>query len=85
MTGKYLFDGEDSAEILDKNRICDLSDAEEELIGLQPLTRNILIKLIEPDPARRPQASEVLQHSWFSQDKQMLSKVLCLNSKISKI
>ena len=85
MTGSYLFDGESAKDILEKNKICDLSDVEEEFIMLSPLARNLMMRLIEPDQYRRPSAKEALRHPWFSQDKSLLSQILKLNGHVSHI
>lgn len=32
--GKYLFQGKDALELIDKNKICDLSTIQQDLVGI---------------------------------------------------
>lgn len=49
LTGRYLFKGDDKCELLQKNKICNLSRIESFLGQFTPACRDIVMKLLEID------------------------------------
>jgi serine/threonine protein kinase len=37
------------------------------------------MKILEPDPDKRPTAKEALDHEWFKQDQEILKELLLVN------
>lgn len=65
LTGRYLFKGEDKCELLQKNKICNLSRIDSFLGHVTPACRDIVLKLLEIDQNSRPTANEAVTHPWF--------------------
>ncbi|EGR32017.1 hypothetical protein IMG5_098530 [Ichthyophthirius multifiliis] len=72
LTGKSIFEGKKFSQILDQNKACDVQFKIDKLKSQRnKLTIDILTKLLEKDPLKRPSAAEALNHDFFKNlDKQ---------------
>lgn len=67
-TGRYLFAGKDKIEILKNNAKCDISSIGSYLQRVSGDAINLLFKLLESNPLKRPSSREALEHTWFKND-----------------
>ncbi len=80
ITGKYLFAGATSQELMIKNKQCDLTEAYEQVDSVSRLGKDLLMKLLDVNPELRYSASEALNHPWFASDREALQEGLLLNN-----
>jgi serine/threonine protein kinase len=85
LTGEPLFNGSNAKEIFQRNKICELTPVKHLIDNLPLLAKDLILKLLSPDPDTRPSASEALQHVWFSQDKEALVTSLLANRELAKL
>ena len=48
-------------------------------------SKDLLMKLINPNPDYRPSAETALQHKWFNTDKKALKSSLYINTQLCKL
>ena len=65
VTGRYLFKGADKQELLNNNKVCNLSKIDRFLENLTQTCTDLLKRLLTTDQNKRPSASEALNHKWF--------------------
>lgn len=65
--------------MLIKNIKCETSHIKKYLSNISPQCREVLMKMLEADPANRPSAKEALDLEWFKQDKEILKELLIIN------
>ena len=67
MTNTKLFKASSKEQLIIKNKECNLSNLENKLQNLNELTRNLLIRTLNVNPKRRPDAEKILKHKWFEE------------------
>ncbi len=72
LSGHFMFNGESVDEQLRLNRACDLSLLPMYLESISEQCFQLLFKMIDPDPEKRPSATEALRHLWFKQDEEVI-------------
>ena len=82
LTGLYLFSGKDTNHILRSNWKCDLSNIKSFLKDISPQGRDLLLKILSPNPDYRPTAKDALKHEWFSCDRAILSNLMLVNTNL---
>jgi len=68
VTGRFLFYADSLTEMLRLNKECDLQCLQDPSIKLSPLGLDLMKRLLEKDPTRRPSAKDALKHPWFKED-----------------
>jgi serine/threonine protein kinase len=76
LSGRYLFSANDPQTLLIKNIKCQVSHIKKYLMGNTSMCRDLLFKMIEADPEKRPTAKQALMHEWFKCDKGILIRLL---------
>ena len=66
LTGVSPFAAKDVEEIIEKNRICEISYPKELWKDVSPKALDLVIKMTEQDQYKRITAKECLQHAWFT-------------------
>lgn len=66
LTSRYLFNGKNNNEILDKNRQCNLSLMGKYITKVSDNGKDLLHKMLDPNPAKRISAGQALLHPWFN-------------------
>ena len=59
-SGNYLFQGKDVNDLIEKNKICNLSDIDSLIPHLSKDGKDLIRKLLDTDPYKRPTAEEAL-------------------------
>lgn len=89
VTGKFLFNGNDTYSTLLMNKECNLNAIREYLysstseLELTQNCKDLLMKMLNSEPLFRPSAKECLEHPWFKEDRQIICDLLQLNRVIS--
>ena len=80
LTSSYLFTGDSKDELLELNRECDNEEAIENLTPIvSSKCLDLIICMLQKDPAYRPSPREALQFEWFQCDKTILTNLLVIN------
>lgn len=84
ISGHYLFYGKTLQEQLIRNRDCNLSH----VYGLLPpgttqQCKDLLFKMLEADPNKRPSAKDALSHAFFRSDREVIEDMLTLNRQVT--
>jgi serine/threonine protein kinase len=82
LAGRYLFNGANNEETLEKNRECEYSRAVHYLTKHSPEARDIIFKMLEANPNKRLSAEEALSHPWFSDNSQIINDLIRVNDHI---
>ncbi|CDW79552.1 serine threonine protein kinase [Stylonychia lemnae] len=80
VTGKFLFNSPNYREILLLSKNCNLSHVEELTKSISNQARDLLMKILQPNPDKRLTARQALEHPWFSADYQILQQALQINA-----
>ncbi|TNV86377.1 hypothetical protein FGO68_gene6469 [Halteria grandinella] len=83
LTSRYLFNGKNNNEILDKNRQCNLSLMGKYITKVSDNGKDLLHKMLDPNPAKRISAGQALLHPWFNQDEEIIQDLLHANNCMS--
>jgi serine/threonine protein kinase len=65
ITGRFLFRGANKIEILQHNKVCNLSQIDEYLGHVSNTCKDLIKLMLQSNPAKRPSAKEALSHLWF--------------------
>jgi calcium/calmodulin-dependent protein kinase I len=76
LTGRYLFSADCQQDLLIKNIKCQTAHIIKYLKNNSEECRDLLFRMIDADPAKRPSANEALMHDWFNSDKCIIVRLL---------
>lgn len=62
MTGRYLFEGKSAKEVFESNKAMSFDISNLESRKFYPEMFDLMAKMLEKDPLKRPYASECLEH-----------------------
>ena len=85
LTGRYLFTGESTKEILAANKLCDIRGCRKYLEGTSLLARDLLFQMLCTNPKFRISAENALKHQWFKRDKVIINDLLSLNKYVASM
>ena len=80
MTGEYLFDGNTSREIMQRNIDCNLRHAVKHFKQMSSPCVDLLLSMLEMDPKDRPTPQKALGHNWFKCDHAILKELVTYNA-----
>lgn len=66
LTGRPLFKGNNTDEILEKNMKCEYTLTDRPWESISDSAKDLCLKLLKEDPAERITAEQALAHDWFS-------------------
>lgn len=69
MTGRYLFNGANKQDILNKNKRCNFKKLPDYMINLSEHCKELVLWMLNLEPGNRPTAKEALLHPWFKSDE----------------
>jgi serine/threonine protein kinase len=72
LSGHFMFNGDSVAQQLKLNKECDLSLLPMYLETISEPCFELLFRMIDPDPEKRPSATEALGHPWLKQDEEVI-------------
>jgi len=79
LTGRYLFSGENMEQTLRRNVRCDISGIAKYLTHTSKNCKDLLTRMLRPNPDLRPTESEALAHPWFNNEKDIIRDLLIMN------
>ncbi|CDW76825.1 serine threonine protein kinase [Stylonychia lemnae] len=85
VSGRYLFSQSSKQNILLANKLCDITHVPNAIRKLSKQGQDLLMKLLESNPAVRLNAQQALNHPWFSLDKEALLEGLRINCELHNI
>ncbi|CDW87583.1 serine threonine protein kinase [Stylonychia lemnae] len=85
VSGQYLFPHNQQYNLLLANKECDIRHVPSQIKQISAEGQDLLMKLIEPNPAKRLDAKQALNHPWFKKDKEALQEALKINSELSSM
>jgi serine/threonine protein kinase len=72
LTHKHLFPGSTNSMVIRENKLGDVNHVPYYLtlshcqLGYSSLVSDLAMRLLNPDPAKRPTAAQALRHPWFN-------------------
>eukprot|EP00347_Sterkiella_histriomuscorum_P020375 403338048 len=81
LTGKELFQGQNTAEVLEQNKLCDVRSTVKNMGNKSVNVRKFLLLLLTDNHIKRMSATEALQHPWIMSNSSTEDK----NAKLSDI
>ena len=84
ITGRYLFNGSSKQQVLQKNKVCNLSRIPEYLEESSPECKELMMWMLEIDPGMRPTAKQALMHDWFTTEQEIIRELLHVNEAVCK-
>eukprot|EP00347_Sterkiella_histriomuscorum_P001558 403371572 len=82
LTGRYLFEPQQTSDYMIMNKICNLDHLPEQLKNISPLAKDLLYKLLKKKPEKRISVREALLHPWFQSDREALCISLEMNKQL---
>lgn len=84
LTLKNLFNGNDYKTVMMRNKECEWDNLEYRLRVANADARDLVIQLLQKDPAKRPSAQHALKHKWFKKEKEPLEASINLNKILAE-
>ena len=85
LTGKEVFNEQNSQLLLIANKKCDLKPIIRHLSGFSEEVKDLLLSLLCTIPQLRLNTREALSHSWFKNDHKVLFEQIEENDKLAKL